>query len=265
MELEKTSGTQKQGDGITPYSRFSITGAGLKWIAIVCMLVDHIGAVIVEPIVMGGSYYPILAPKQWVMLYYILRGIGRIAFPIFAFLLVEGFTHTRNRLKYLRNLCIFAFISEVPFDFAIARVPVTLEYQNVFCTLALGLVAIWAIEYIEAKCLERNISVKASVWISLLPAVAIAFLAEWAHTDYGAVGVLVICIFYRYRQKKTLGATVVWVILALYSWIEIFALPCVGAIKLYNGKRGRQNKYFFYVFYPLHLMILYGISRLLFL
>lgn len=265
MELEKTSGTQEQGDGITPHIRFSITGAGLKWIAIVCMLIDHIGAVIVEQVVMGGVYLPMLMPKQWVILYYVLRCIGRIAFPIFAFLIVEGFTHTKNRLKYLRNLCIFALVSEVPFNFAIARTMWTLQYQNVFCTLALGLIAIWAIEYIEAKCLERNISAKGSVWISLLPAVAIAFLAEWAHTDYGAVGVLVICIFYRYRQKKTLGATVVWAILSLYSYLEVCCLPSVLAIHLYNGERGRQSKYFFYVFYPLHLMILYGISRLLFL
>lgn len=249
----------------TSNNRFGLSGAGLKWIAIICMLIDHVGAVLVEPIVMGSVYPQMLTTKQWVNLYYILRGAGRIAFPIFCFLLVEGFAHTRNRLKYLRNLCIFAVISEVPFDLGIARVPFTLQYQNVFCTLALGLIAIWVIEYIETKCIERNIASKTSEWISLLPALVIAIVAEGANTDYGAVGILVICIFYRYRQKKTLGAMIVWVILTLFSWLEVFCLPSVLTIKLYNGERGRQHKYFFYVFYPLHLIILYAISKLLFL
>lgn len=246
-------------------NQFSITGAGLKWIAIACMLIDHIGAVIVEPIVMGGVYLPILTPKQWVILYYVLRCIGRIAFPIFAFLIVEGFTHTRNRWKYLRNLCIFALVSEVPFNFAIARTAWTLQYQNVFCTLALGLVAIWAMEYVERKAYERNFSKEVGEFFSIPAAILIAVLAEFAKTDYGAIGVITICIFYRFRMKKTVGATIVWAVLSLYSWIEVFCLPSVLAIHCYNGERGKQNKYLFYVFYPLHLLILYGISKLLFL
>ncbi len=241
-----------------------INGAQLKWIAIICMLIDHIGAVLVEPLAIGSVYVPSFTPRQWAVLYYILRYIGRIAFPIFAFLLVEGFTHTRNRFKYLRNLCIFALVSEVPFNLAIAKVPFTLEFQNVFCTLAFGLVAIWLMEYIEAKAAERNLTKPQGEFYSILAAVCVAIVAELAKTDYGAIGVLVICVFYKYREKKVAGSMIVWAMLSLYNWIEVFCLPSVGAIYAYNGERGKQNKYLFYVFYPLHLMILYGISKLLF-
>ncbi len=241
-----------------------INGATLKWIAVLCMLIDHIGAVLVEPICLGRVPATILTLRQWVILYYILRGIGRIAFPIFCFLLIEGFTKTRSRKHYLRNLVIFSFISEVPFNCAIANKPFTLQYQNVFFTLVLGFLAIWSIEYIEAKCMERNLLPIWGFLISLLPAAVIAFVAESAHTDYGAIGVATICIFYIFRKKATVGALIAWAVLSLFNGLEVFCLPCVWAINLYNGEHGKQNKYFFYVFYPLHLMILYGISKLLF-
>ena len=179
-----------------------INGATLKWIAVLCMLIDHIGAVLVEPICLGRVPATILTLRQWVILYYILRGIGRIAFPIFCFLLIEGFTKTRSRKHYLRNLVIFSFISEVPFNCAIANKPFTLQYQNVFFTLVLGFLAIWAMEYIEAKCMERNLLPIGGLLISLLPAAVIAFIAESANTDYGAIGVATICIFYIFRKEE---------------------------------------------------------------
>jgi len=265
MDFEKTSSSQKQGDGISLHNRLALSGAGLKWIAIICMLIDHVGAVLVEPVIMGGVYYPVLTPKQWVLLYYILRGIGRIAFPIFAFLIVEGFMHTSNRLKYLRNLCIFALVSEIPFNLAIARSVFTLDFQNVFCTLALGLIAIWAMEFIEQKAYARNLSKPVEEFCAILIAVLVAVIAEFANTDYGAIGVLAICIFYKYKQKKTAGAVIVWIMLSFYGWIEVFCLPSVLAVHAYNGERGKQNKYLFYVFYPLHLLILVGIQNVLFL
>lgn len=224
----------------------SFNGAQLKWFAIICMLIDHIGAVLVD---------------QTTSDYVLLRSIGRIAFPIFAFLLVEGFTHTRNRLKYVRNLCLFALISEVPFDLAITNMAIHFGYQNVFCTLAFGLIAIWAMEYVTVKGTEKNLKDGMVTFLTIIPAVAFALCAEYLQTDYGAIGVLAICIFYKYRQKRAVGATIVWIMLSLFNLSELFCFPMIVAIKYYNGERGKQYKYLFYVFYPVHLLLLVAIRN----
>ena len=215
-----------------------LTGAHLKWLAILSMLIDHMGIV--------------LFPGNIT-----LRIIGRFAFPVFCFLLVEGFYHTRSKLKYLRNLIIFAVVSEVPFDLALDGKLWSLRYQNVFFTLALGFIAIWLAEYWLKKDIRNQIP-------ALLAAVGPVILAEYLHTDYGAVGVLVIFIMYMMHFKPVLGAFVSWVVLALSFSLEVYSLPFVLAIAMYNGKRGRQAKYFFYVFYPAHLLLLVMIKAVIF-
>ena len=250
--------------GLFNIERYKVTGSGLKWIAIICMLIDHIGAILVEPICMGMVSSTLFTPKQWIAIYYVLRGIGRIAFPIFAFLIAEGLIHTRSRWKYFRDLCISAVVSEVPFDLAVARTAFTLEYQNVFWTLAIGLAAIWLMEFVETKAMERNLTKEQGDLCSILLAVCMAMLAEFANTDYGAIGVLSICIYYKYRMRKVSAATIVWIMLTIYNWFEVFCLPTVLGIRCYNGARGKQHKYFFYMFYPLHLLVLVGLSKILF-
>lgn len=254
MNFEKTSNQTV---------RVSLSGAGLKWIAIICMLLDHIGAVLVEPICMGQYVNTSLTPNQWTTIYYVLRCIGRIAFPIFAFLIVEGFLHTSNRAKYLRNLCIFAIVSELPFNLAISKQLFTLEYQNVFFTLALGLVALMAMEYIVLQVQTKGYSPIVQMLLTVAAVALIAVAAEFTRTDYGAIGVVTIAILYQYRQNKVSGSTIAWIVLSLYNLIEIFCFPFIIAVKYYNGQRGRQNKILFYVFYPLHLLVLVGISKLI--
>ena len=90
-------------------------------------------------------------------------------------------------------------------------------------------------------------------------AAGIALIAELLNTDYGAIGVIVIFILYWRKENKVTGAFFVWLILTLNNWLEVYCLPFVGAVKLYNGQRGKQNKYFFYFFYPVHLLLLYFI------
>lgn len=246
--------------------RRRVTGAHLKWMAIVIMLLDHIGAVILEPILLNtvvtSANYNSM--QQLYRVDMILRGIGRFAFPVFCFLLVEGFYHTRNKAKYLRNLLIFAMISEVPFNLAIAGEILSLQYQNVFLTLAAGFGAIWIFDFIRYKVFVTDIQRLMYPFLQVASVFAIALAAEWLHTDYGAVGVAVIFVLYIMHDKPVLSAVAAWGILSLTNGLEIYCFPFIFAVMLYNGERGRQAKYFFYVFYPVHLLLLVMIKMVLF-
>ena len=114
-----------------------INGSTLKWIAALSMLVDHFAVVFRRGSILAGS--PLLTSGQ----YYFLRGVGRLAFPIYAFLLAEGFFHTRSVEKYLLRLLLFGLISEIPFDLAFESAWLDMSYQNVFFTLFLGLLAVY--------------------------------------------------------------------------------------------------------------------------
>ena len=128
-----------------------VTGTTLKIIAIVAMFIDHFAAIFVQ-----GYYYSVSAtaepPQNVEIIMTVMRAIGRFGFPIFAFLLVEGFTHTRSVKKYALNLGIFALISELPFNLGFMGVLFYPYYQNVFFTLLLGLLCLWCIsEFGEKK------------------------------------------------------------------------------------------------------------------
>lgn len=244
-----------------------LTGANLKWMAIILMAVDHVGAVIVEPMLLHPTIYQV---KDWNTLYnvyVVLRALGRFSFPAFCFLMVEGFGYTRSKAKYLRNLLLFAVISEIPFDLALKGIGWDISYQNVFFTLALGLLAIWSGEEIQKRYWIPAIENGKEIWvrISCIAVVAgMALIAELLNTDYGAIGVIVIFILYWKKEKKVAAAFWAWFILSLNNWLEAFCLPFVGAVKMYNGQRGKQNKYFFYFFYPVHLLLLYILKCILF-
>ena len=240
---------------LTEQKRTGISGSVLKWIAILSMFIDHSAAVLVEAGWIAGlrevSYYE----------YLLMRGVGRLAFPIYCFLLVEGFLHTRNVKKYLLRLGLFALISELPFDLAMRRSFFTLRYQNVFFTLFIGLLALtlW-------RWLTQRKGFQAVWWrqtLGLLGIVALAWLAAFCRTDYGWQGVAVISLMYLLRERpipRDLGSLAV---LYTSSILELAAFPDVVLFQLYNGQRGRQSKYFFYIFYPAHLLILAGIRRAL--
>lgn len=233
------------------------SGSTLKWFAIIVMLIDHVGACLLEGFVFnayGGSNFSVTVanPEFWFGVDMILRCIGRSAFPIFCFLLAEGACHTRSMPNYIKRLAIFALISEIPFDLAIHNAPFVWEMQNVFFTLLLGAVAIWVFQKYPAE--------KWKGWICF---VLLAILAEVLHTDYGAVGVVTILLMYLLRDKTFWKLLASYVALALASILEIFCLPGMILIALYNGERGRQPKYFFYAFYPVHLLILWAIGNFL--
>ena len=238
-----------------------ISGGTLKWIAVITMFIDHCTAVFFLtwywPLRIRAGTSPAITDAARAV-YWILRGVGRFAFPIYCFLLVEGFSHTRNVKKYLGRLLLFGLISEAPFDLAFDRVWVTWDSQNVYFTLFLGLLAIWVFDV-----LRRRAAKEPSLWLrlghyllGLLCLGACMYAAHRGGTDYGWGGVLVIFWLYFFRQEEIPRAAAAAPTLLSAGMIEAVSWPDFVLFHFYNGQRGRQPKYFFYVFYPAHLSLL---------
>lgn len=237
--------------------RRGLSGNALKMIAIITMLVDHIGAAVVENGILKlqeiGSFDVIMESERlmmWWQVDMILRLVGRIAFPIFCFLMVEGFVHTRDVKKYALRLLAFCFISEIPFDLAFWDSWFQPGYQNVYFTLFLGLVAMMGVRRYQM-----------SPWKPMLIVAVCAGAAELLRTDYGAFGVFLIVVLYWLRGNKKMQ-TIMGCIATLW---EMTAPLAFIPIWMYNGERGKWNlKYLFYAFYPVHILLLWGIRVLFF-
>jgi len=205
----------------------------LKLIAILSMTIDHIGY--------------LLFPKVT-----LLRIVGRIAFPIFAYLIAEGFVHTGDVKKYLLRLGIFAILSEIPYDLVISGDVLDLEQQNIFFTLFAGLLAI------------SLVSKTKSIVLQFGSIAVIALLAEFIKVDYGSVGVMMIVLFYVFRERKTERFFIVaMLILLIPGSTALYALLSFILIALHNKEQGPKMKWIFYLYYPVHLFILYGIYVLI--
>ncbi|NLK44494.1 MAG: hypothetical protein GX300_08890 [Tissierellia bacterium] len=211
----------------------------LKLIALISMIIDHYGAIFHEDIM-------------------IYRMIGRIAFPIYCFLLVEGYYHTKDFNKYAKRLFIFALISEVFFDYAFYG-KLGFGHQNVFFTLFIGLMAMHFIDNKEGKYkLDKN-----RVIILAIALASILFV------DYTFMGIIYILAFYFNREypskKKFLNIGLIMLITNIISTtlIQQFSLLALPVLYFYNGKLGPKNKVLqlsFYIAYPLHLLIFYLIK-----
>ena len=324
--------------------RKGVTGSTLKLIAIVTMFIDHVGAALFEHYLYkilvpnGGEYCKamICAKAPWLWMEWMgdeklvlnidmtLRGIGRIAFPIFCFLLVEGFMHTRNLKKYLIRLGLFALISDVPFDLAFFG-EIGFSHQNVFFTLFIAVLALWSIEHVkkqesfngfhkfadkigflvagafgalasitsmvsiigiiggsilgESAVIENVITgvcgfiaglviylILSKKWdadkkqrISLAMLYVFGFfaLAEILNTDYSGWGVMAVVAIYLARPGWNKGFGAGCLALIIKNFGEMTALVGMPFVNMYNGKRGLKMKYFFYAFYPVHLLILF--------
>ena len=242
-----------------------ISGSTVKMIAIIAMLIDHTAAVLLEHMIEAQhlSFSLTESAPPIVILYFVMRIIGRLGFPIFIFLLIEGLEHTRNKWKYLLRLVIFALVSEIPFDFAfnLSREEIfsgkiiEFGYQNVFFTLAIGLLTVIGLQAISDAKWNMEIKVVMNIGITIA-GMGLGFLLQ---TDYGAVGVLAIVMMYLFRQRKLLATGMTCVILMASSVLEISAFLVLWPIAYYNGRRGWNLKYVFYAFYPLHLLLLWGI------
>jgi len=217
----------------------------LKIIAVVAMLIDHIGA----------YFFPdILA----------FRIIGRIAFPIFAFFIAEGWKHTRSRKKYFLILCIFAIVSQVPYYF------LKTSFQlNILFTFILSIGIIYFIERFKENSVSSMLGT-AGVFLLSLVGYILGII------DYGLFGVLIPVVFY-FIYLKWLKFVLVGTLLTLISLeniifsgltfensIQLFSLFSLILLILYNGEKGKINlKYFFYIFYPVHFAVIWLIKILI--
>ncbi len=283
MELENQLETNQE---FLLEKKKGIDAEQLKMIALITMLIDHIGAIII-PFLQGYTQnMSTFIALEGIMV--AMRLVGRISFPIFAFLIVNGFYHTSNRAKYLLRLSIFALISEPFFDFAVYGTWLEFTHQNVFFTLALGLVAIWGYDNISN---DRGGNFIGGLFVLLM-----GLLASNLRTDYDLYGVMTIFIMYLFfKNKMRLNITVIILNLLFFgeqlgSWsytssmihdlygltmtggmgftlqvliylqfiAQLFCVIALWPISKYNGQKGtsKLNKYFFYAFYPVHLFIL---------
>ena len=229
-----------------------LDGGTLKGIAAALMLTDHVGA--------------ILLPEVSV-----LRCVGRLAFPIFAFFIAEGYAHTRDFGRYFRRLAILAVVSEIPFNLENGAV-FDLTRQNVLFTFCLALLTLRGL---EALGRERGFG----RWAGCGLVLAAGFAAgELLRTDYGGWGVVTVALLYLCRDGKYAK---LWLLLAMAAVnglgmgsltmpvfggempIQIFAVAALPVIWLYNGQAGPKGlRRAFYVFYPAHLLVLEGIRTL---
>lgn len=238
-----------------------LSGSVLKLIAAVTMLIDHTAAILIDK-----SDFPLFSVSGHTLhLYNLMRYIGRVSFPIFCFLLVEGFLHTHNRKAYGINLFGFALISEIPWNLVHAGKIFAPNTQNVFFTLLLGYLGISVIEKASAfppsdgdgmNPAGRKRMLRASGMLLLL-----LILSILIHCDYGCSGFGFIILMYILRTSPLLRAVIGSCVLSA-RWVAGLAfIP----IAFYNGKRGfirgKTAKYIFYAFYPLHLLALYLIRR----
>ena len=229
-----------------------LDGGALKGIAAALMLMDHVGAILLPEVLA-------------------LRCVGRLAFPIFAFFIAEGYAHTRDFGRYFRRLAILAVVSEIPFNLENGAV-FDLTRQNVLFTFCLALLTLRGL---EALGRERGFG----RWAGCGLVLAAGFAAgELLRTDYGGWGVVTVALLYLCRDGKYAK---LWLLLAMAAVnglgmgsltmpvfggempIQIFAVAALPVIWLYNGQAGPKGlRRAFYVFYPAHLLVLEGIRTL---
>ena len=208
------------------------TANQIKLLACAFMLVDHIGY--------------LLLPQ-----YLFLRIIGRLSFPLFAFMIANGYRHSANAKKYLLRLAIFALCYQPVFAYCIPG-----GHWNIFATLFFGLCAIVIWE--ETK--KRRL-----LWLGALGVGALSVGAYFLPLDYGAYGVLLIFTahlgFANHERLCWLWLAVNFLTLLPFmgiSSLQVCAVFSLVFLFLYNGKRGKGNRWFFYLFYCLHIPALYG-------
>ena len=236
-----------------------MTSFVLKCIAMISMLIDHTS----------------IAYLGYTTLFNV---IGRIAFPIFAFQISEGYIHTKNLKKYLLRLFCFAIISQVPFMLFNSTFTNNFSF-NIFGTLFVGLLAIWLYDKISNCTFELTKDKKFNLTINkifgFIPAILLGIVSEVCCFDYGFWGVAIIFLFYFFKNDK-LGMVIFYITACIikygisvitHGYHYLYVLLCLGTILpiificLYNGKQGKKIKYLLYAFYPVHLLILYFIFK----
>lgn len=227
-----------------------MSGSAIKLLAILLMTVDHVAAYLLQDCTVCNRPFFEVAGCE-VTTVSMMRAVGRMAFPLFAWLLVEGFLHTRNRFRYGLYLFGFAVLSEVPFD--LARTGQTdMTYQNVFFTLWLVYLALCAMQYWLADRFNKIVTL-----------LVILVMVLVIRSDYGFSGFFFTMVMYYMHHCRTMKILVGCNLLPN----TLLTLPAAIPIFLYNGRRGfikgTAAKLFFYLYYPLHLMVIWLLRQML--
>ena len=235
--------------------KFGLTNNQLKIIAMVSMALDHIGL--------------LFFPDED-----IFRIIGRLAFPIFAYMIAEGCRYTKNRTKYLGMIAGMGIVFQLVYLVAMGSL-----YQGILVTFSLAIITIYAID---------GIFKSTKLWMILASIASLLFVAAFVFVlpvllkgtdfdiDYGLWGILlpVAVYFLPNRLWRTVGIALILLARAIHytvfpvslGTLQWFALLSVVLLALYNGERGKAKmKYVFYIFYPAHLVILYGLAMLIYM
>jgi hypothetical protein len=245
-------------------SIFDLSSAQLHIIAMSFMLIDH-------------AMKSVVLVDSWIFL------LGRLAFPIFAFMVAEGYYHTHDVRKYAGRMLIFAIISEVPYDLLWTGQPFEFADQNVIWTFFIALICMYTIDVVKSKR-KKGLSIIASIGITIIGFVVGMLMA----VDYGGTGVLMVLLFYFLRDNTWKDRVIQLVAMAFLniqvlgtsgniidiniggSTMEFpmqgFAVLALIPIWLYHGRQGYHSKgfqYFCYAFYPVHLTILVILARLM--
>ena len=234
----------------------------LTIIAMLSMLIDHAALTLIR----NGKLYgydatlynnAISLPeaKKWIILYTLMRMIGRLAFPIFTFLIVEGFRKTSNLFKYIIRLVILALVSEIPYDLMVFNEFMTnncLQIQNVVFTYIIGIFLLIILRAIK----------QLPFIVSIFPVVAALYLAVLFKTDYAVEGIILMYIFYTFRHDLNIKRILTIIVTFLMSLEHYYGAAALSVffIYFYDGQKGYIDlKRIHYVFYPLHMLILYFI------
>lgn len=212
-----------------------IDGTTLKIIAMICMVSDHL----------GDNIFP---EQTW------MRILGRLALPLFAFCISEGYIHTKDKKKYLKRLVLFSLISEIPFNLLFNGTIIYLEHQNVILTFTIAILSLIVFDKITKN--KKKISYALGTFVVILFGV----LALLLKTDYSFFAVLLVFIYYVFNNKgnnvRNIIGTIYQLLLRNVGIYIYGALSCIP-IFLYNGKKGKGIKWLFYIFYPGHMLIIY--------
>lgn len=210
-----------------------LSGSALKVIAVVSMTIDHIAYYILDQQMgLGNTWY-----------YEVMRCVGRLAFPIFAFLIIEGYHHTRHVGKYMLALLVTAIVAEIPWQLLGNE-----GSHNVVFTLLLGLVTIFLVDHIHD-----------APWLMLMETALFSAIATMLNTDYTWHGICLMAVFYLFRKHR--GLTLLFGLPLLMEYGIIGSIIGLTIPLMYSDRRGfvqgQWMKYIFYIYYPLHMIVLW--------
>ena len=219
-----------------------LDGTTLKLIAMASMVLDHV----------GDSFFP---DQVW------MRVLGRIAMPIFAFCISEGYAHTHDRQRYLMRMGIFALVSEVPFDLVTAGVPLEFSHQNIMFTFFWAILGLMLFERIAGEGAPKGRMAAGYIMLAVFIMTSVLL-----GLDYNMLGCGLIFMFYLLRERGILIATAAAAVfhMALRN-VGIYWFGLLGFLPIlsYNGQRGRGLKWLFYLLYPGHLLLIWLVRTML--